>query len=284
MSYYSVKINKSTTLLDWFNSMYVSKNKINYLIDNKLCFCNDVILKRDSIINSGEYLLIDLSNFDKKITSSFRFPFEIIYEDDYLLVINKPEGFTIYDDKNFVNVSNMVNYYLQINGINSSYYPAHRLDIDTSGCLIYCKDIITLAYLSKIFETKDIIKQYITVVEGNTPIKGLIDKPIGSNRHLNNTMVISKNGKKAITKYQKIKNNHQFSLIRVIIETGRTHQIRVHMGSIGHPIVGDFKYGSHFVENRIMLHCEKISIIHPVTRKMVTFIAKMPSKFNNLVN
>lgn len=284
MSYYNVVINEQITLLEWFKKVHLAKNKMNYLIDNHFCYCNGNVVYRDSMLKKGDYLCIDLTNYDEIITYTYDFSLKVLYEDDYLLIIDKPEGFIIYDDNKKSTVTNMVNNYLLKKGIDIVAYPVHRLDEGTSGCLIYCKDIITLGYMSFLFESNKINKQYVAIIEGNINSEGVIDKPIGTNRHLNNTMIVSKTGKKAITKYFKIKYKNNLSQVLVKIETGRTHQIRVHLAYLGYPIVGDSKYGSKIKANRIMLHCEKITFMNYITKKEMSIMAKMPNEMNKLVN
>lgn len=284
MSYYNAIINEEITLLEWFKKMHLAKGKINYLIDNHFCYCNGNIIYRDSLLNKGDYLCIDLSNYDDAISKTYDYFINVLYEDEYLLIIDKPEGFVIYDDNRENTITNMVNNYLLLKGVEVAAYPAHRLDEGTSGCLIYCKDIITLAYMSFLFESNKVNKQYLAIVEGNIKSEGLIDKPIGNNRHLNNTMIVIRTGKKAVTKYKKLKSKNNLSKIRVTIETGRTHQIRVHLSYLGYPIVGDIKYGSKIKASRIMLHCEKITFRNYSTGKEMHIVAKIPTEMNKLVN
>ncbi len=283
MEYYSIQISKETTLLDWFKKMKVAKNKINYLIDNNLCYRKETILTRTSVLKDGDYLYIDLSNYSDMIVKKCKYDLEILYEDNYLIVVNKPYGCIIYDDTTQITLTDMVNSYLLDKGETTMAYPAHRLDKETTGCLVYCKDMITLAYVSSLFEEKKVTKEYLAIVEGKTDPSGIINQPIGSNRHLNNTMVVSKNGKPAITKYETIHYGKNKSLIKVLIETGRTHQIRVHMAYINHPLVGDVKYGSKIKAPRLMLHCSKVTFNYPSSNESITISSKIPQEMNKFV-
>lgn len=281
MNLFRCKITKKITLVDWFQSMFISKNKINYLIDNGFCFINDQVLKRESILNVDDYLLIDLSNFHKQTLQKTDQFVEVLYEDDYIIVVNKPAKYIIYSDDDKLTVTDMVNSYLF--NKNEICFPCHRLDVDTTGCLVYAKDIITLAYLSHIFESKDVIKEYLAIVEGHTKLNGIINLPIGTDRHVNNKMVISKNGKPALTKYCACKILNNKTLIKVNLISGRTHQIRVHMAYIGHPLIGDDKYGSKIKANRTMLHCHNIVFNHPFMKKRINIESNMPVDMKKFV-
>lgn len=283
MEYYSIQIEKEINLLDWFKKMRVAKNKYNYLIDNNLCYCNDQVLTRMSILESGSYLYIDLSNYTDRIVKKCKYNFDVLYEDNYLLIIDKPLGYPIYDDGNRLSITDMVNSYLLDKGENAMAYPAHRLDVETTGCLVFCKDMITLAFVSSLFEEKKVKKEYMAVVEGKPDASDVIDAPIGSNRHLNNTMVVSKTGKPAHTEYEVVHFSKNVSLVKVLIKTGRTHQIRVHMAYINHPIVGDLKYGSRIKANRLMLHCSKVTFTYPSSNKSITVSCNISQEMNKLV-
>lgn len=281
MKYYSYLINKETTLIEWFNNLKVSKNKINYLIDNKFCIINGNPLNRDSILKPNDYLFIDLSNYHDIAVKETDNIIDILYEDDYIIAVNKPKGYIIYSDDDKITVNDMVGSYLKSK--EEVCFPCHRLDTDTTGCLIFAKDVITLAYLSNIFESKNVKKEYLAIVEGKTKPNGTINLPIGKDRHINNKMIISKTGKPAITKYYVEKDLKNKTFIRVLLLTGRTHQIRVHMAHIGHPLVGDQKYGSKMIADRPLLHCHNISFSHPYSGKMIEIKSKLPQDMTKLV-
>ena len=157
------------------------------------------------------------------------------------------------------------------------------MDTDTSGCLVFAKDIITASALSKKFENKEIVKKYVALVQGVVEKEGSINKNIGSDRHVNNKMVITKNGKPAFTRYELIKLLHGKSLLKVFITTGKTHQIRVHLAAIKHPIVGDEKYGATIPANRALLHCAEITFAHPNYNKDIVIKCKLPSDMYKFV-
>ena len=177
----------------------------------------------------------------------------IIYEDDNILIANKPSGLLVHGDKNEkkFTLSNMVLSYLNDKGeynYNDSFIPgpAHRIDRNTSGIVIFGKNIKSLQLLEKLFkERDDIHKSYLALVSGHIKERGVIDKPLfkDESKSLVKVMPIEKGGKKAITEFI-LKEKYQYaSLIEATILTGRTHQIRVHFASINHPLLGDSKYG-----------------------------------------
>lgn len=198
---------------------------------------------------------------------------DIVYEDHDLLIVNKPDKLLVYDDTlNKDNLTSRVACYMDKQNHPFSVLPAHRLDEDTSGMIIFAKHPLSLAYMSYLFESRQIDKQYRTLVLG--PLakeKMTISKPIGRDRH-QNRMRVSTTGVEAITHYQVISQGGQHTRLNVWIEGGRKHQIRVHMSSIGHPIVGDFLYGGIHA-NRLMLHFYQVSFIHPMTRQSVSFVS-----------
>lgn len=281
MKYYIHQIKKEITLIDFLKTMSVAKNKINYLIDNNFCYVDGNILKRDSLLKYNDYLMIDLSNYHNEVKyNSCKGNIDVLYEDKYLIVVNKPSGIIIHqdEDKNGkLTLTDMVISYLRNKEDDAVAYPVHRLDKETTGIVIYAKDIITLANLSSLFESKKITKIYNAIVEGKTSYDGTINYSIGTDRHVNNKMVITKNGKPAFTRYETMKLLHGKSMLKVFITTGKTHQIRVHLSAIGHPIVGDTKYGATIPANRTLLHCAEISFKHPNYNKDIVIKCKLPN-------
>lgn len=175
----------------------------------------------------------------------------IIYEDHNILIVNKPRGLLVQKDSvNGKSLSDMVLSYLVYKNeyqpnVDNAFTPgpAHRIDRNTAGLVIFGKNIEVLQYLFTIFKEKELIsKHYYALVKGRVDEKGEINAPIKKDEK-NNKVFIAKDGKKAITRYHLIKQFKDYALVEVVILTGRTHQIRVHMASINHPVVGDSKYG-----------------------------------------
>lgn len=270
-------------LSDLFKMMNLSKQKIQYLINNNCCFINGELVDETKLLNQNDYLMIDISNFEQIDYKPVDAKLDILYEDDYLLIINKPTSMIVYSlDKNTISLANYVANYYQINDLNSTIRHCHRLDKDTTGCLVYAKDLITHSAMSKMFEDNKIKKTYLAIAEGIIIKDGIINTPIGKDRHVNGKMVTHPNGQKAITKYKVLSKNQNTSLLSVEIETGRTHQIRVHLSSILHPLYGDKLYGA-ITESRVMLHCHKLNFVHPILGTRLEITAKIPQDFNNIL-
>ena len=165
---------------------------------------------------------------------------------------------------------------------NRTIRHVHRLDTDTTGCLVYAKDILTHSYLSNLFENSNVKKEYNALVYGIIEKSGKVDTSIGRNRH-NNSMITTPNGLNALTLYKPLKHINDCTLLNVEIKTGRTHQIRVHMASIKHPLLGDTMYGKNDEYKRVMLHCSHIGFIHPVYKYWVDFFAEIPQDMKYII-
>jgi len=282
---FKYKIDKRISLRDYLNSYFISKSKIYTLFLEKRIKINGVLAKENSILEENDLLEIDeAQEIDYAID---KLSVDVVYEDDYLLIINKPKGIIIHDDdkKKLNTLSNRVAKYYYDNGLNLCVRFAHRLDIDTTGLIIYVKDSLSFAYMNHFIENHQINRYYLALVEGNFKEKsGKINKSIGKNRHDSKKFIISKTGKVAITNYEVIKNYEGYSLVKLLLETGRTHQIRVHMASIGHPLLGDTLYGkkSNLID-RVALHSFKLSFIHPVTKKNIVVEKELPLDMKGLV-
>lgn len=222
--------------------------------------------KEKYLISSGEEITIYISDsqlieFKKKSvdTSMNNISSWIVYEDKNILIINKPRGVIVQKDKSGTPaLDEMVISYLINKGeydpnVDLGYTPApsHRLDRNTAGLIIFGKNIATLRYLSKVIQDKNIInKKYLTLVKGVINKEGEINAPLVKNSKTGRVNV-SSDGKEAITVYKAIKNINDFTLLEVTLLTGRTHQIRVHLAYINHPVVGDSKYGDYELNKRL---------------------------------
>lgn len=288
MNYFKYQILKQESGLDlktWMLSFHLAKNKVNYLIDNKCILVNgNLVTKRDYILKQDDELLIDVSYFENIDYPPSRFNLKIIYEDDYILVVSKPDKAIIYPE-NKVQAKTMANYianyYIKTNQ-NHTIRHVHRLDSDTTGCLVYAKDIFTHSYLSYYFEKNEIKKEYKAIIYGIIDTGGKIDLPISKNRH-NNMMMVNKNGATALTIYKSSKVLGDKTLIDVEIKTGRTHQIRVHMSYLKHPLLGDGMYGKNDDYDRVMLHCYHIGFIHPIYKYWVDFYDEIPQDMKKII-
>ncbi|KKI91518.1 hypothetical protein WQ54_14055 [Bacillus sp. SA1-12] len=209
-------------------------------------------------------------------------PIEVLYEDDHMLIVNKQAGIDTHPNApgQTGTLANGIAYYYQLNDEQLKVRHIHRLDKDTSGAIIFAKHDLSHTLLDKALEQRQIKRTYIAVAEGKlSQAKGTIDKPIGKDRHHATRRRISPTGQKAITHFQ-VKQyipDQQLSIVELRLDTGRTHQIRVHLSSIGHPIIGDVLYGAKKrILNRQALHAAKVTLPHPLTGEKVEIEADFP--------
>ena len=270
-------IDKEIKCRDYLLTFYYSKSKIYKLFLNKQISISDRIIKENDILYPGDNLTID---YDEKIDYTPEDKnLDILYEDDYFLIINKDKHVIIHDESN--SLCNIVAAYYKKNNIDLNIRFAHRLDIDTTGVIIFVKCPLCLSYMDHFIETHDIRRTYICEVNGKLKNKkGTINLPIGEDRHIANKKRVSKTGKTAITHYEVLEENDKYSKLKVELETGRTHQIRCHLSYIGHPLIGDILYGDNSkLANRCLLHSYKIAFNHPVLNKLIEIKADLPTDF-----
>lgn len=215
----------------------------------------------------------------------------ILYEDDWLLLVNKPAGIAIHPSLlHFENsLANGVRFYFDSIGLTKKIRPVNRLDRDTSGIVVFAKCEYVQECFIRQMANHTFQKQYLAIINGFLAKKiGTISLPIGRKE----TSIIERtvdweNGQSAITHYQVLKEdkNQNTSMVLCTLETGRTHQIRVHMAGIGHPLLGDTLYGtSSPLIHRQALHCYEIQFVHPVTQKEMNFICECPSDMKQFIN
>ena len=211
----------------------------------------------------------------------------IIYEDDYYIVINKPAGLPVHPSiLHYENsLSNGVKYYFDELGLKKKIRPVNRLDKDTSGIVIFAKNEYIQECLIKQMNKKIFGKEYIAVCEGIFEKRsGTINEPISRKENSIIERCVSQSGDASITHYYVLKTNFDNSVVKLHLETGRTHQIRVHLSYIGHPIVGDTLYGKASKKiTRQALHALKVSFIHPISKKEVFYIAPIPDDMKCLL-
>lgn len=222
-------------------------------------------------------------------------PLDIVYEDNDLLVVNKPKGMVTHPAAGNYE-GTLVNALLyhcgnSLSGINGVIRPGivHRIDKDTSGLLIVAKNDIAHAGLAKQIKEHSFERAYECVVHGNVKEdRGTVDQPIGRHPKERKKMAVTfKNSKNAVTHYEVIKRYGDFTHLRCVLETGRTHQIRVHMAYIGHPVAGDEVYGPKKVQkglNGQCLHAKHIGFVHPKTGQWLEFESPLPKYFINFIN
>ncbi|WEV45295.1 RluA family pseudouridine synthase [Streptococcaceae bacterium ESL0687] len=236
----------------------------------------------ETIVGPGDLISLNFDPSDypqKQVTFGDKNLIDCLYEDEHLIIVNKPEGMKTHpNEPQEIALLNHVSAYL-----GHSAYVVHRLDQETSGAILFAKNQFVLPLLGKMLEEKKIYRTYLALSQGKIAGESFtIDKPLGRDRHNSKKRVVSKSGKRAVTHIQLLDRLNRTSYVSCQLETGRTHQIRVHLASINHPIVGDPLYGK-IKEKRMMLHASKLSLIHPFTGENLEFHASS-STFNSIIN
>lgn len=252
----------------------ISNRLLYKLIKLKRIYLNDEIIDTRNQSDNGDIISIDLNyNEDNSNIVPIEMELDIIYEDDAILAINKSAGIATHPSRmHFDNtLSNGVKFYFDSIGLNKKIRPVNRLDLNTSGIVIFAKNEYVQENLIRQMSLGELKKEYLAICDGIFELKkGTINKPIARKDNSIIERCISEKGKIAITHYEVLKEFDDYSLVKCILETGRTHQIRVHMVSIGHSILGDSLYGnkSFFAEGQA-LHCYRLSFLHPITDKQI---------------
>jgi 23S rRNA pseudouridine1911/1915/1917 synthase len=220
-------------------------------------------------------------------------PLDIVYEDDALLVIDKPAGLVVHPGAGHSS-GTLVNAVLahcpQIANVGGADRAgiAHRLDKDTSGLILVAKDDATHATLQKQFKRRQVAKTYLALVEGLVqPREGVIEAPIGRDKRQRKKMAVVRSGREAQTTYRVVEYFADHTLLEVRPHTGRTHQVRVHLAWLGHPVVGDAIYGhrrQRLLRSRHFLHAARLRFTHPATGEEVEFEAPLPPKLANVLD
>lgn len=238
-------------------------------------------LKAHDIVSEGDIIEIQLPP-DGIDAEPVEGRLDILFEDDHLLIVNKPYGMPVHPVKvhQLDTLSNIVAYYQKGRGESYTFRALNRLDKDTSGCVIIAKDRIAYSLVQPATE-----KIYIAVCEGIISESGVIDLPIALERGSKIKRCVRADGDPAVTHYKPVSRGNSHTLCELRLDTGRTHQIRCHMSSIGHPLAGDDMYGGslRFIQ-RQALHCRTVSFIHPVTKEKVIIDTEIPEEFFEIIN
>ena len=271
------------------NEFKMSSRLILKLKKLKKIYLNDKFTYLDYKLISNDRVTVDFDfNEDNSNIISTKMDLDIIYEDDCFLIVNKPPFIPVHpssyhpDDS----LSNEVKYYFDKNNINKLIRPVNRLDRNTSGIVIFAKNEYVQECLINQMKENIFKKEYIAICEGYLDKKDdIINFPISRKEKSIIERKVSKNGENAITEYKVEKEFNNMSLLKIILKTGRTHQIRVHLSYIGHPIIGDDLYGNKSdLIKRQALHAKNIEFIHPITKKLMKFESPIPEDIKRLMN
>ncbi|MCD7808496.1 MAG: RluA family pseudouridine synthase [Erysipelotrichaceae bacterium] len=287
--YLTLVIDKPQSIEDLFKEFHLSKKTIHLLKQNKDYTLNNRYVSASSIMLKGDKLTLLAYQKDDGMYAPLYKDLDIIYEDDFLLIVNKPAFINVFpSSKDEVNsLSNIVSAYYQQCGLDIPVRFIHRLDYETSGLVIYCKCRFIQPLLDYQLSMKEIKRNYLAIVEGtlNDYKEHMIHQSIGRDRHHNQRMVISSSGKDAITYYQCISFHNGLSLLNCRLESGRKHQIRVHLASVGLPILGDELYGKpSTLINRQALHAYQLQLIHPITKEKMTIVSPLPQDMQKIID
>lgn len=273
----------------------ISRSKIQRMIESANILVNDKEVKCSYILRVGDWIFInDLYSEEIDIIPE-NIPLDIYYEDDYLLVVNKPSGMVVHPGAgNFSGtLVNALMYHCndKLSSVNGSVRPGivHRIDKDTSGLLVVAKNDFVHEELARQISEKTVLRKYVALVDGViNEDTATIDAPIG--RDINNRKkqaVTDINSKEAVTHFRVLERFAKATLIECKLETGRTHQIRVHLDYIGHAVVNDPVYGKRKmddVEFGQMLHAKVLGFVHPITHEYLEFTADVPLKFVEILD
>jgi len=272
----------------------LSRSHIQKIIKENGVTVNDAIVKSNYRLSLGDSICVSIPDMVQPEILAEDIPLDIVFEDNDIIVVNKPKGMVVHPAVGHY-TGTLVNALMfhckdNLSGINGVLRPGivHRIDMNTTGLIVVCKNDFAHNSLAEQLKVHTITRKYNAIVYNSfKDEEGTIDAPIGRNPHDRKKMAIDKfDGRRAVTHYRVIKNINKFSYIECQLETGRTHQIRIHMASIGHPLLGDDVYTSAKSPYNLQgqtLHARVLGFIHPRTKEYVEFEAPLPRYFERLL-
>ena len=296
MNKYEVGINQKGNRLDKAITMFdnsISRTMIQKMLSDNKILVNGQVKKASYKVEEKDIIQIEEIELKETTLKPENIPIDILYEDNDIIVVDKPKGLVVHpgngnEDGTLVNaIMNICKD--SLSGIGGVVRPGivHRLDKDTSGVLMIAKNDKAHINLSNQIKNREVRKIYIALVRGKiVEDEASINMPIGRSTKDRKKMAVTRNGKQAITHFKVLKRYNQYTLLQIKIDTGRTHQIRVHMAEIGHPVVGDIVYSNGknpFGVVGQMLHAKSIEFKHPITNKDMKIEAPIPEYFEKIL-
>lgn len=264
------------------------------LVENGSVTVNGISASKNTKLKNGDVVVVSIQDLEPYTVEAENIPIDIVYEDEHLLVVNKPKNMVVHPAAGNYSgtLVNAILYHCgdSLSGINGVMRPGilHRIDKNTSGLLLVAKNDVAHNFLAEQIKEHSLTREYEAVVYGNlVNDSGTVDAPIARHPVKRKQMAIVSCGKEAVTHYTVLERFGNFTYIKLRLETGRTHQIRVHMASLGHAVAGDEVYGPHKVITKLggqCLHARKIGFIHPATHEYMEFVSELPEYFTNFLN
>ncbi|MCL2397998.1 MAG: RluA family pseudouridine synthase [Defluviitaleaceae bacterium] len=267
----------------------LTRNAVQKLIENGDVLVNGAVLKSNYRLRTGDVIEINLPPPQEMEVLPQEMPLDIVYEDNDLIVVDKPKGMVVHPAAGHYS-GTLVNALLHhcegsLSGINGVMRPGivHRIDKDTSGLLVIAKNDRAHNGLAEQFSAHTTKREYFAIVHGGfQDDEGVVDAPIARHKVHRKKMAISPEGKRAVTNWQVMERLGRYTLVKCVLETGRTHQIRVHMASIGRPVLGDIVYGSEkqsYSTSGQVLHAGLLGFVHPTSGQYMEFTSPLPDYF-----
>ncbi|RXT58975.1 RluA family pseudouridine synthase [Lacticaseibacillus chiayiensis] len=263
-----------------------TRSQVQKWLQEGLVTVNDRLVKANYKVESGDVIVVTIPEAQPLKAVAEPIPLDIVYEDDQVIVVNKAQGMVVHPAPGHPDgtLVNGLLYHTDLPGINGVVRPGlvHRIDKDTSGLLMVAKTEKAQLSLSAQLKAKTTIREYLALVHGTfKEDEGTIDAPLGRDPRDRKRQAVVADGRHAVTHFQVLERFAHYTLIKCVLETGRTHQIRVHMAYIHHPVAGDPLYGpKHTLPgNGQFLHAAKLGFVHPTTGKLLTFTVPVPEVF-----
>lgn len=275
------------------NNTDLSRVAVQKLIENKEILVNDIQQKPSYKVRQNDKITVNRPEAKQIDLVAQDIPIDVIYEDDNIIVVNKPKGLVVHPANGNPD-GTLVNAIMSIckgtlSGIGGEIRPGivHRLDKDTSGLLIVAKNDEAHIKMSEQIKNREVKKIYIALVRGQvSEEEATINMPIGRSTKDRKKMAVCKDGKEAVTHFKVLQRFNKYTLLQIKIDTGRTHQIRVHLSEIGYPVIGDSVYSNGKNEFNVegqMLHAQKLEFKHPITQEQINLEAPLPEYFKQIL-